>query len=138
MTKPIRIFALFLFIFFLSVTAYATDLQWDYPANWSQIDGYVVYFNETGEVDAPYHKVVTKAELAENGVNVTYAGFEPLLNLVFGQQYDIWITCYNVAGESGPSNTVQFTRPPWLPMADSLPSGTVIQIPNGSITIQIP
>jgi hypothetical protein len=122
----------------LWVNAQAAELQWDFPEDWGIIDGYVIYFNETGQADIPYNKTLFKGNLTQDGVTVTYPAFEGPLNMQNGQQYDIWIVAYNAAGASGPSNIVQHSITAYTPPADSLPSGTLIQIPNAAVTIRVP
>ena len=123
---------------FVAGPVWAADLAWDYPSDWAEIEGYIVYFNETGETDNPYIKNVAKTDLVDDGVTVTYAGIEPKLNLQIGQTYDLFITAWNAAGESGASGTVVFEMPPaYIPPGDSLPTGTVIEIPNASVTIRV-
>ena len=124
-------------VLLLSWEAWASDLQWD-QTDIAVVDGYVVYFNETGQTDAPYNKTVLKAALNVARTVVTYPNFEPPLKLQIGQNYDIWIVAYNAAGVSGPSNTIQHLIPAYTPPADSLPSGTVITIPNAAVTIRVP
>lgn len=122
----------------IAAPAMAADLQWDYPADWASIDGYILYFNESGQTDAPYIKTVLKSGLTQAGATVTWTGFEIAAHLAYTQQYDLWLTVYNSAGESEPSNIISYTRPAFAPPADSLPSGTVIEIPNAAVTIRVP
>lgn len=137
MKRLISIIAL-LAIVFVAGPVWAADLAWDYPSDWAEIEGYIVYFNETGETDNPHIKNVAKTDLVEDGVTVTYAGSEPKLNLQIGQTYDLFITAWNEAGESGASNIVVYEMPAaYQPPSDNLPSGTVIEIPNASVTIRV-
>lgn len=116
---------------------WAADLQWDHT-DVGIADGYVIYFNETSQTDTPYNKTMLKSALTVNVQTLTLVGFEPVLNLQIGQAYDIWVTAYNVLGQSGPSNTVQHTITAYTPPTDSLPSGAQIIIPNGPVMIRIP
>jgi len=135
MRKALAILAM---VLLLAAPAWAADLQWDYPADWDIIEGYIVYFNEQGETDTPYNKIVLKADLIQDGVAVTYQDMDGQCNMALEQPYDIWITVWNAAGESGPSNTIQDTKEGFSPPGDSLPSGTVIEIPNAAVTIRVP
>ena len=131
---------LFLLVAFLCLIAspvVAADLAWDYPADWAIIDGYTLVFNETGQTDAPYTKTFDKTGITQAGVEVLYQDIEIKLNLSYGQEYDISLVAWNVAGVSDPSNTLQYTRPAYNPPADTLPTGTVITIPNAAVTIRV-
>jgi hypothetical protein len=114
----------------------AADLQWDHT-DVAITDGYVVYFNETGQVDAPYNKTMLKAALVVSGQTLTFLNFEPLLNLPMNlpmdQTWDIWVTAYDASGQSGPSNTVQHMIPgvpPFVSLPDVLPIWETIPIPG--------
>jgi hypothetical protein len=124
-------------VLLMAGVALAADLQWD-QTDIAIVDGYVVYFNETGQTDAPYNKAVLKSALNVAGTVITYQNFEPALNLQIGQQYDIWVKAYNTVGVSASSNVVQDIIPVFTPPADSLPSGAQIIIPNGPVMIRIP
>jgi hypothetical protein len=119
----------FLVIIFLLVSAlsHAADLEWDYPTDWGDITGYLVYFNEQGESDTPFNKTVLKGDpaISEDGTSVTYLAIDDKLNLAFGQEYNFYITAYNDSGESLPSNIVTYTRSAYNPPVDSLPAPVV-------------
>lgn len=108
-------------------TANAADLQWDFPTDWNDLTGYIVYFNEIGETDTPWTKTVLKDDpaISQDGASVTYSDVDDKLNLQFNQPYNLYITAYNNSGESGPSNIVSYTRTGYSPPADSLPPPVV-------------
>lgn len=70
-------------------------LTWDPPTSGPAVDGYRVYVGSTSTV---------KTQRAET-VNTTISCAD--LNLSEGQHY-AHVTAYNVAGESGESNTLPF------------------------------
>jgi len=98
--------------------AFGADAQWDYPADWDQIVGYTFYYSDGIN---NYNKSILKADTVSDGSNVTYADIESNLQLGYDITYDIYLTAYDEAGESGPSNTVSFSRSGYSPPADSLP-----------------
>ena len=114
-----------LFSTFMPVLVWGADLQWDYPSDWDDIIGYVVYFNEEGETDSPYTKNLLKSEVVKDGTSVTYLAVDAPLNLAYEQLYNFYITAYNDSGESLPSNIVSYTRSGYVPPLDSLPPPVV-------------
>jgi hypothetical protein len=113
----------------LMSTAVADDLQWDFPADWDAITGYTVRFSD---VVTDYNKTVLKDVLYTSDSLVAYVDFEQKLQMDYGVEYTIYIEAYNDAGPSGPSNTVTYTREPYVPPVDSLPAGASSpQSPSG-------
>ena len=130
----LRYLALALLILW-SMPAFAADLAWDYPGDWGMIEGYTVYFTDGSD---DFTLTVSKDELVVDGDLVLLTGIEDRLNLQYGVEYDLYITAHNMAGESGPSETVTHGRMTFFPPGDSLPDGIVINIPAApSITINI-
>ena len=123
---------------FTVVPVLAADLEWDYPADWPDILGYNVYFNEQGDADQPYNKAVVKTapDIVEDGTSVTYQDIDDKLNLAFNQEYNFYITAYNDSGESLPSNIVTYTRAGYIPPQDSLPQ-PVVSSPQSSGGLKI-
>ena len=113
--------------------ALAETLQWDYPADWDIIDGYIIYFNDGTQ----YNKSALKTDLTEDGVIVSLQDFEQFCDIQYNQEYDIFAVAYNVAGASESSNIIQFVREGFVAPDDILPPGSVITIPNAAITINI-
>lgn len=118
----------------LTLPVHAADLAWDYPAEYDSIDGYTIYFTDG---TAQYVKTIAKTDLVVEGATVTYPGIDEKLNLPYGQELVFYITAYNDADESGPSNSVTYTRPGYAPPDDSIPAGITINIPNAPVTINI-
>jgi hypothetical protein len=112
----------------------AASLAWDHPEEWDVIEGYIVYFTDG---TAQFQKTILRSELVTDGVTVFYENFANKLNLHFGVEYTIHVTAYNAANESGPSNEVFYERTSFLPPADQLPEGVIINIPNVPVTINI-
>ena len=116
-----KVFALFVMLSFVFVfTVQAASLVWDDPGleQWDTIDGYVVYFTNGTE---NYNKMLDKAELVRVDGKVTYSNIEDNLNIHYSIVYSFYITAYNVSGESGPSNTVTYTREGFVPPTNLLP-----------------
>lgn len=109
----------------------AASLAWDHPAEWEIIEGYTVYFT-TGTEE--YTKTLAKIDVETDGAEVRYVGIEEKLSLEAGVQYAFHLTAFNSQGESGPSNTVEYTHPAHTPPEDNLP--IVITVP-GPATIKI-
>ncbi len=128
---------IFLVLFMVSPIL-AADLEWDYPADWPDIIGYTVYFNEQGASDQPYNKTVAKnaPDIVEDGVSVTYQDIDDKLNLAINQEYNFYITAYNDSGESLPSNIVTYTRAGYIPPQDSLPQ-PVVSSPQSSGGLEV-
>ena len=125
------------FILLLATSVgHAADLVWDYPADWNDLSGYVVYFNEVGDTDTPYNKTLTKNDVTQDGTDVTYADIDDKLNLQFNQPYNFYITAYNASGESGPSNSVSYERSGYDPPADNLPA-PVVSSPSSSTGLSV-
>ena len=105
----------------LPVLAFPASLQWDDPgAEWSDLIGYTVYFTDGTE---NFNKSVPVSDLVRaEGVSVTYPDIDDKLNLHYNIEYTFYITAYNDTAESGPSNSVTYTREGYMPPPDRLPS----------------
>jgi len=120
-----RVFRLFILIclaaLLLPALAFGASLQWDDPgAEWTAIIGYTVYFSDGVE---DFNKSVPTADLVRvEGISVTYPDIDDKLNLRQNTEYTFYITAYNETGESGPSNSVTYTREGYTPPPDHLPS----------------
>lgn len=107
----------------LPVLAFGASLQWDDPgAEWDSIVGYTIYFSDGTE---DFNKTELKGNLTRADGSVTYADIDNNLNLHYGIEYTFYITAYNDSGESGPSNTVTYTREAYVPPLDHLPEAVV-------------
>lgn len=99
----------------------------DWGIRWDQTKGaigYKVYFKD--ESGKQYNKDVG---------NVTKIYLNDL-NIATKVLYTYWVTAYNENCESGPSETIEFTRPEFGPGEDSLPEVT-ITIPDGVSSVRI-
>ena len=123
-------------VLLMAGVANAADLQWDYPADWNDLTGYVVYFNEVGDTDTPWSKTLGKNDITQDGTSVTYADIDDKLNLQFNQPYNFYITAYNDSGESGPSNSISYERSGYSPPADSLPP-PVVSLPSSGTGLRV-
>lgn len=115
---------IFLIVFFLFIPfVNAADLQWDDPGEqWEIITGYIIYFTDGVE---QYNITLDKTDLIRSNGTITYVDIEDKLNLAYGTSYEFYATAYNASGESGPSNTVNFTRDGFVPPMDRLPEQVV-------------
>ena len=105
------------FMSLLAVFAYGDTLTWTPPAD-SIVNGYKVYYNEYSKDVGPVVDVLLPGDL----------------NLVPGLEYTFTVTAYNDADESGPSNSVTWTRPMFAPSDN--PAPVTLTIP-GPVTITI-
>ena len=94
----------------------AESLEWDASIG---ADGYTAYFTD-GTKNYNYTII--------GQVNTT-ASFDTL-HIPYGIEITYYVTAYNEAGESGPSNTVTYTRGAYVPPEDSLPDASLE--PSGS------
>ena len=118
-----KVFALFVMLSLVFVfTVQAASMVWDDPGleEWGIIDGYVVYFTCCDGTET-YNKMLSKAELVRADNKVTYSNIEDNLNLHHSIVYSFYIKAYNDSGESGPSNTVTYTREGFVPPTNRLP-----------------
>lgn len=97
-------------VLFMTVGANALTLAWDADPNPS-IVGRVLYWNETGETDAPYSLKVSHA----TQVTLPDDYFHP------GVEYQFVLTAYDGSIESGYSNPVTYIRETFTPPANNLP-----------------
>lgn len=105
--------------------ASAARLVW--TASTGQPAGYTVYYHDIAEPATEYRKVlpVTPTEYDVSG-----------LNMAHGKTYSLCLTAFNAAGESGRSNSVQYSVPQYNPAPDVIPP-VVIVIPGASVSIRI-
>lgn len=105
--------------------AWGVTLAWD--ANTDNATGYIVYYQHAD--DPIYSEVVQGRE--NTTLAISNGKFQP------GLEYSFWVTAYNSAGESEPSNTVTWTAPEYIP--ENNPAPIIINIPGvpASLTINI-
>ena len=103
----------------------AANLRWD--SSEGDVDGYIVYYGTSGE-----------GEYTENinvGNVMEVLDIDNTLHLHPGETYTAIVRAYNDKGESGPSNSVEYTAPAFTPPDDKLPP-IIITLP-GPVTITI-
>ena len=127
--KKLLLIWLLLFAIGSAVGAYRTwgiTLAWD--PNTDSAIGYIVYYQQTGN-DTTYSEVVQGRE--STTITIDSCKFQP------GSEYSFWATAYNNGGESGPSNTVTWTAPEFIP--ESNPAPVIINVPGtpASVTIHL-
>ncbi len=112
--------ALFI-ILFTVIPAFAASLVWDASTG---ADGYIVYYSDGSN------------NWSKNVENVTTYDLAPL-NMIPGTTYTIYVTAYNVAGESAPSNSVTYTPAAFIPSDN--PAPVIINIPPtvSNVTINV-
>lgn len=109
----------------MPVSVHAVDFEWD--ANTDNPIGYVLYFNEKGELDTPFnttpiiHPSTTQSVMDEV--------------LIPGVTYEFWVKAYNARGESTKSNVVDFMINPFAPPAENLP--VILDFPTGPTTFKV-
>ncbi len=118
-----KLIFVFVFMFISCSIVNAASLQWDAPIS-GNVEGYIVYYSSP---DGDFNKNVGNVVQVDNIKNE--------FNLHPGTLYSFYVTAYNISGESGKSNTINFTSPVFVPIEDILPSTTII-IP-GTVTIII-
>jgi hypothetical protein len=123
-----RILLVALLCLVFGTEANALKLVWDAPEigepTGGEPTGYVVYSRLSGTVATPFSEAVM-ANQTEYPLEPSK--FEP------GKTYDFWVTAFNDAGESQPSNTVDHTFDKFVPPDNPMP--VVITIPK-EVTIR--
>ena len=99
-----KILALIAGILLTASMACAATLQWDHDG----ADGFIVYYTDG---TSNFNYTVGDVRTCDTG----------LLNLIPGVEYTFHVTAYNETAESGPSNTVIWTRTVFEPPANLLP-----------------
>ena len=128
-----KIMILVAMLFLCATLAIAADLKWDDPGEqWEIISGYVVYYTDGTE---QFNKQIFKADVVRADGTVTYTNFEPQLNLAYGVEYTFYITAFNDAGESEPSNSVTYLREGFVPPTDVLPAA--VSLPQSPVNLGI-
>jgi hypothetical protein len=119
-------------VLFLICQAEAKDCSWG-PSTGGP-EGYKIYSTDSDNVTMG--KVLMPAEYEENATAIYYRDFDEKLNLVAGETYTMWVTAWNQYGESGPSNTIEYTREEYTPESTEWPDIVNITVPSGfQITI---
>jgi len=116
---------IFLAIIFCASLAQAVTFQWDASQD---ADGYTLYYYKTSDSATIYNSAAI--------AGLTYE-LSPR-RLERNEEYTFYVTAYNAEGESGPSNSLTYTRddPPYQPPNGNEPQ--IIDLPqNVTITIQI-
>jgi hypothetical protein len=88
-----------------ATVALAADvsLEWDANADGQGVLGYYLYWQRSDGSDQAMQATID-GRLTTN-VSV------PESNFIYGVEYDFWLTAYNSAEESAPSNIVSYTIP---------------------------
>jgi len=100
-----KVLAIMAMVLMFAGTSFAGTLQWDH----SGADGFIFYYTD-GTNNYNYN-LVGDVRTCDTG----------LLNLAPGVEYTIYVTSYNETAESGPSNSVVYTRDIFIPPEDVLP-----------------
>ena len=124
--KKLIIIAILIISFGFTTGASAVSLGWS--ANTDSATGYILYYQQAGATDI-YSEAIQGRETVT--YTVDNSKFQP------GEDYSFWLTAYNTAAESGPSNVVPWTAPMFVPSDN--PAPVIIQIPGkpASVTINI-
>ena len=108
-----KILAILAMVLILPCIALADSLSWTHDG----ADGFIVYY--TDQTNNYNYNVIGDVRTCDLD----------LLNLAPGVEYTFHVTAYNETAESGPSNTVTYTREIFSPPANVLP---VVSDPPGS------
>ena len=128
----IKIIMAILFTLCLCVSSHAIDMVWDYDQDHKYADGYTVYYSDNDET---YNKTFIIDEIVVDNNKLVIPNIDSKLNLQPGIEYEFYLTRYNDAGESDPSNIVQYSVDTYVPPEDMIPP-IIINIP-GPIQITI-
>jgi hypothetical protein len=103
---------------FLASAAWAIQFTWDALVS---ATGYIVYYNDGTN---NYNKNVGAEFICDS---------QDDLQMVPGTNYTVHVTAYNDYGESGPSNSIQYTENAYIPPEDVLP--TAGSVPNAVLNL---
>ena len=112
-------------IFAVATAADALDFAWDQHNG--DIKGFLMYCREAGSTENV--KPFLKIDPDKTAISVDDALFEP------GVAYDFWLTAYNDTGESGNSNTVNWSRYIFVP--EIVPRQPVFTAPQEAYNFSI-
>ncbi|MCP5020058.1 MAG: fibronectin type III domain-containing protein [Ketobacter sp.] len=123
--RPIALFITILMFLLLPGPVQAVDFAWD--VNTDNPVGYVLYFNEKGELDTPYNTApIVHPSNTQSVIDDV---------LIPGVTYEFWVKAYNTRGESAKSNIVDFVIDPFAPPAENLP--VILDFPTGPQTFKV-
>lgn len=91
------------FLFFMVSTVCAASLQWDYPADWEHIGGWMLHYEADGE---NFNLSVPKGDFEHISGIASLRNIHDKLNLHFGMLYTLWFTAYNDQVGGGTSNVI--------------------------------
>ena len=109
----------FWFVLLAPFSAFGASLVWD--ASTGTVDGYIIYYTD-GTNQYNYN----------NGQSLSCDLSN--LNLAPGVEYTFTVRAYNAAGESGDSNSITYTREPFVPPANVLPVSVDTPTDPGNLT----
>ncbi len=108
--KKLIVFAAIIAVACLMVTSSgsAYDLVWqEGTGDGAPTEGYIVDVSTDGAVTFPFHYTVSEPVLALDD------------KTSHGQEYVFKISAYNAAGRSAPTESLTWTRPPFVPPTDA-------------------
>ena len=108
----------FLMTLIFCFTAHAAELTFKWDAYTGQADGLIFYWSAGEEV---FHKQLPITDTIFK-LDAKYLKPE--------SEYSFWLTAYSKGGESDKSNIVNYTKKPFNPPADNLPTSTYNQPPR--------
>lgn len=125
-----KLLAVLAFTLLFATHAFAVDLIWQHTQTANLATGFKAYSQEKVAGATVYSYLVPGgATVRKFTINETL--YQP------GKSYDWWVTAYNAAGESAPSNKAVYTRQIFTP-TENPPTTVYITTPPGvPVSIQI-
>jgi len=115
MKKILTVLALFLF-FWVTSMVHAATLKWD--ASTGDVDGYIVEYLAGDTFPDGVDPFTALTPAIEYSIDS--------LHLETGVEHIFRVRAHNSTGQSGPSNSVSYTRPAFLPIENLKPFTIVI------------
>jgi len=129
MKRSLALLLAFLTVLFLAGNVLAVDLEWDANPDGQGVIGYYLYFQRSDGSDQ-----LMQAQI--DGRLTTHITIDDA-NFIQGVPYTMYLTAFNSAEESGPSNSIEYTRawPGGVPIIPDQPNGFHLSdTPGVSIT----
>ncbi len=134
MLKLIRTFLLFAAVNLAIIgSALAVDLEWDANPDGQGVLGYYLYWQRADEQGETLQATIN--DRLNTHITIANPG-----NFIEGIQYNLWLTAFNSAEESGPSNIVTYDVP-WPggggPIIPDQPNGLRFSDTQGTLITDI-
>jgi len=125
-----KLLAVLAFTLLFAANAFAVDLIWQHTQTANLATGFKAYSQEKLAGATVYSYLVPGGATVRK-FTIDETRYQP------GKSYDFWVTAYNSAGESAPSNKAIYTRSTFAP-TENPPPAIYITIPPGApVSIEI-